>query len=198
AKQFRWNPLFGDHHESHAASAFYPSPFEEAAILTMDGVGGAYRAAVLELAVTLAACSEAPTGTAAKSGIAADRVAPALDVTASSTVTVTSSGGYPLISWTAVPGATSYKVNLVTTWFYTTWRGDGARRSFRELKTTTTATSFLDTSRVYSGDIHCTRPADYPYGPNDTYTEIYEYEVVAQLASGISTQRAYAPVGECY
>jgi carbamoyltransferase len=39
AKQFRWKLLFGDHHESHAASAFYPSPFEEAAILTMDGVG---------------------------------------------------------------------------------------------------------------------------------------------------------------
>ena len=33
------NVLFGDHHESHAASAFYPSPFEEAAIVTMDGVG---------------------------------------------------------------------------------------------------------------------------------------------------------------
>jgi len=31
--------LFGDHHESHAASAFYPSPFEDAAVLTMDGVG---------------------------------------------------------------------------------------------------------------------------------------------------------------
>jgi carbamoyltransferase len=31
--------LFGDHHESHAASAFYPSPYEEAAILTIDGVG---------------------------------------------------------------------------------------------------------------------------------------------------------------
>jgi carbamoyltransferase len=28
-----------DHHESHAASAFFPSPFEEAAILTLDGVG---------------------------------------------------------------------------------------------------------------------------------------------------------------
>ncbi|MCI0666024.1 MAG: carbamoyltransferase [Acidobacteria bacterium] len=39
AKKFRWKLLFGDHHESHAASAFYPSPFEEAAILTMDGVG---------------------------------------------------------------------------------------------------------------------------------------------------------------
>ncbi len=31
--------LFGDHHESHAASAFYPSPFDEAAFLTIDGVG---------------------------------------------------------------------------------------------------------------------------------------------------------------
>ncbi|MEW6239066.1 MAG: carbamoyltransferase [Candidatus Omnitrophota bacterium] len=31
--------LFGDHHESHAASAFYPSPFQEAAFLTIDGVG---------------------------------------------------------------------------------------------------------------------------------------------------------------
>ena len=31
--------LFGEHHESHAASAFYPSPFEDAAIVTMDGVG---------------------------------------------------------------------------------------------------------------------------------------------------------------
>jgi carbamoyltransferase len=31
--------LFGDHHESHAASAFYPSPFEDAAVLTIDGVG---------------------------------------------------------------------------------------------------------------------------------------------------------------
>jgi carbamoyltransferase len=30
---------FVDHHRSHAASAFYPSPFEEAAILTVDGVG---------------------------------------------------------------------------------------------------------------------------------------------------------------
>jgi carbamoyltransferase len=38
-KKFTWKLLFGDHHESHAASAFYPSPFEEAAILTIDGVG---------------------------------------------------------------------------------------------------------------------------------------------------------------
>lgn len=31
--------IFPEHHESHAASAFYPSPFEEAAFLTIDGVG---------------------------------------------------------------------------------------------------------------------------------------------------------------
>lgn len=31
--------LFSEHHLSHAASAFFPSPFEEAAVLTMDGVG---------------------------------------------------------------------------------------------------------------------------------------------------------------
>jgi len=31
--------LFGEHHESHAASAFFPSPFEQAAVVTIDGVG---------------------------------------------------------------------------------------------------------------------------------------------------------------
>ncbi len=36
---YRGKIIFTEHHESHAASAFYPSPFNEAAILTMDGVG---------------------------------------------------------------------------------------------------------------------------------------------------------------
>jgi carbamoyltransferase len=37
----RWNGelLFSEHHLSHAASAFFPSPYEEAVVLTMDGVG---------------------------------------------------------------------------------------------------------------------------------------------------------------
>ena len=38
-KKLKFKLLFGDHHESHAASAFYPSPFEEAVVLTIDGVG---------------------------------------------------------------------------------------------------------------------------------------------------------------
>ncbi len=40
-RHFDWERklLFSEHHLSHAASAFYPSPFEEALVLTMDGVG---------------------------------------------------------------------------------------------------------------------------------------------------------------
>jgi len=36
---YRGRYIFTEHHESHAASAFFPSPFEEAAILTLDGAG---------------------------------------------------------------------------------------------------------------------------------------------------------------
>jgi carbamoyltransferase len=38
-KEYDGPILFTEHHESHAASAFFPSPFEEAAVLTADGVG---------------------------------------------------------------------------------------------------------------------------------------------------------------
>jgi carbamoyltransferase len=40
-KEVEWSDrlLFSEHHLSHAASAFFPSPFAEAAVLTMDGVG---------------------------------------------------------------------------------------------------------------------------------------------------------------
>lgn len=39
ALEYEGRILYPEHHHSHAASAFYPSPFEEAAILTVDGVG---------------------------------------------------------------------------------------------------------------------------------------------------------------
>ena len=38
-EKFSGKVLYAEHHESHAASAFFPSPFDEAAILTIDGVG---------------------------------------------------------------------------------------------------------------------------------------------------------------
>ena len=37
--RYRKRVVFTEHHESHAASAFFPSPYDEAAILTLDGVG---------------------------------------------------------------------------------------------------------------------------------------------------------------
>ncbi|HDY90259.1 MAG TPA: hypothetical protein ENH82_19335, partial [bacterium] len=37
--QYEGKIVFPEHHESHAASAFFPSPFQEAAFITMDGVG---------------------------------------------------------------------------------------------------------------------------------------------------------------
>ncbi len=37
--EFKGPIIFPEHHESHVASAFFPSPFTEAAVLTMDGVG---------------------------------------------------------------------------------------------------------------------------------------------------------------
>jgi carbamoyltransferase len=37
--QYKGRYVFTEHHESHAASAFYPSPFEEAVVVVMDGVG---------------------------------------------------------------------------------------------------------------------------------------------------------------
>ena len=41
AQNFDWDNrlLFAEHHQSHAASAFFPSPFDDAVVLTMDGVG---------------------------------------------------------------------------------------------------------------------------------------------------------------
>ncbi len=38
-ERYRGQIFFPSHHESHAASAFFPSPFDEAAIITMDAVG---------------------------------------------------------------------------------------------------------------------------------------------------------------
>jgi len=39
ALNYNGDILYAEHHESHAASAFYPSPFDEALVITLDGVG---------------------------------------------------------------------------------------------------------------------------------------------------------------
>lgn len=50
APDYDWESrlLFAEHHQSHAASAFFPSPFEDATVLTMDGVGEWATASVAE------------------------------------------------------------------------------------------------------------------------------------------------------
>ena len=50
APDFDWEKrlLFAEHHQSHAASAFFPSPYENATVLTMDGVGEWATASVAE------------------------------------------------------------------------------------------------------------------------------------------------------
>jgi carbamoyltransferase len=50
ANDYDWDArlLFAEHHQSHAASAFFPSPFDEAVVLTMDGVGEWATASVAE------------------------------------------------------------------------------------------------------------------------------------------------------
>jgi hypothetical protein len=102
------------------------------------------------------------------------------------TISVTDSGGYPLVSWGAVAGATSYTVNLIT---YNTLNGAYQSRGFT-LLTNTTGTSYLD-SHAWTGSYQC----DGPEGPDgNTRGHWYEYEVVSNFPTGTSSARHYAPI----
>jgi hypothetical protein len=104
---------------------------------------------------------------------------------------VTNSGGYPLITWNATSGATSYTVRLIT--FYTQ-NGQYTGRSFTFLATTT-GTSYLDTERPYTGVYDCTGEDT---GMEVTYGYWYEYSVVAHYPNGNSVgdnSRYFAPIG---
>jgi hypothetical protein len=142
------------------------------------------RAAALLLAV-LAACSDAPTGT----GITAADQPAALNA-APTSLTVTNSGGHPLISWTAAPGAISYTIQLIT---YNTLDGQYQNRSFATLGTTT-GTSYL-TSHTWTGEYSCSMGViDERYGEPGRW---FEYSVQANYSGGSSdpdAARHYAPI----
>lgn len=145
------------------------------------------RAAAVLLVAALAACSDAPTGAAIT---AADE--PAAFNTAP-TVTVTNSGGYPLISWGALAGATSYTV--VYNRYVTIIQKPSFDTSTEEYDltlTTTTATSYLDTGRTYTGDTKCTS-----YGTYQTRITQYRYRVTATYPTGSATSEIAAPVSPC-
>jgi hypothetical protein len=106
-------------------------------------------------------------------------------------LSVTNSGGYPLISWTAPAGATSFKVSLIN---YNTVNGAYQRRFIGTLATVT-GTSYLDSSHAYTGSyMKCEEE-----GPDgNTYGGWYEYQVIANYPTGSSLDsRIYAPIGEC-
>lgn len=146
-------------------------------------------AAVLLLAASLAACSDAPTAVAPS---AADAPA-ALNTYPAPVASVSNSGGTPLISWSALAGATSYSVTEViietetnrqtaesNSWRYETPLGS------------TTGTSFLDTSNSYTGKSLCSY-SNYPI----VLRYSYRYEITATFSGGTSKTSIMAPIAPC-
>jgi hypothetical protein len=151
-------------------------------------VRAAALAAALLLAGALAACSDAPTApvATAKSG------EPALNTYPAPALSVSNSGGYPLISWSALAGATSYTVELVTTEMETNRQtAESQSWTYYETRGTTTGTSFLD-GYTYTGDSMCSF-TNYPIVTRITY----RYRVTATFAGGTSSSLVAAPISNC-
>ena len=146
------------------------------------------RAAVCAAVVLLAACADGPTGTLP----GADTATPALNVYPAPVLTVTNSGGYPLISWSGLTGATGYTVELVN-YEMETNRQTAETQSWTLYGTrgTTTGTSFLD-SYAYTGDSMCS----YTNWPIVTRIS-YKYRVTATFAGGTSSSLVAAPISIC-
>lgn len=142
-------------------------------------------ATVLMLAGALAACSDTPTG----AGIAAADQPAAFNT--APTVTVTNSGGYPLISWGALAGATSYSV-VFRTLYRHMYNGKVSGSSNSRTLGSTSGTSWLDTTSSYTGVSSCF----WDYGTEWEHISAH-YVVTATFASGTSTTTVDAPVAEC-
>jgi len=151
-----------------------------------------HRSSILRLATVLslaalAAC-DSPTAEPASARTPSQ---PAYNLPVA-TITVTNSGGNPLVSWGALTGATSYTVRLIT---YQTLNGAYQGRGFQTL-TTTTGTSYLDTNNPYTGVYQCNYAGEDPYG--NVYGYWYEYEVISTFSTGTTSARHYAPITSEY
>ena len=145
--------------------------------------------ATVLLLAALAACSDAPTGAT----LGAETAGPALTTYPAPTLSVSNSGGYPLISWSALAGATSYSVELVQN------RTEIVKATFATSTSvytyplgSTTGTSYLDTSNAYTGSSMCTS-----YGTYVTVMNRYTYRVRAHFVDGTSVASIAAPVAPC-
>lgn len=146
------------------------------------------RAAALLLVAALAACADAPTAAVAtaESGTAALNTYPA------PVPSVSNSGGQALVSWSALPDATSYDVVLEISWTYSN-RGTGEYDSGVDTVPvgSTTGTSLLH-AVGYTGVSFCSTTYGY-----EIYRERYRYRVTANFAGGTSTATVFAPVADC-
>ncbi len=112
---------------------------------------------------------------------------------AMSAITVTNSGGHPLLSWSAVTGATGYKVALVSTETQTN-RQTGQSNTYvnQYALGSTTSSSFLDSSHPHTGGTMCS------YSSYPVVTRVfYRYRVTAIFADGTSRSETFAPVAQC-
>jgi hypothetical protein len=108
-------------------------------------------------------------------------------------LSVTNSGGNPLVSWSALPGATGYGVVYNVSWHYSNREtGENYTLSDDYPLGTTTGTSLLDTSNSYTGVGMC----DWSYG-FEISRETYRYYVSATFANGTSQGFVLAPTGSC-
>jgi Dual-action HEIGH metallo-peptidase len=108
-------------------------------------------------------------------------------------LTVTNSGGHPLVSWAPITGATSYTIRLLETW---TERNGNTNTTWTDEYTVgnTTSTSLLDGSRTYTGKWSCTVNYSLTHWENTRY----QYQIVTHYASGASyAAPVEAPVGPC-
>jgi hypothetical protein len=143
--------------------------------------------AALLLMGAAAACSDAPTA----ARVSADGQSPALYT--APTVTVSNSGGYPLVGWGALTGATGYSVALVITETQTN-RQTAESTSWTDEYPVggTTGTSVLDAGNPYTGVSLCTW-SNYPIVTRVSY----RYRVTATFSGGTSASSVAAPVAQC-
>jgi len=118
-------------------------------------------------------------------------------------ISVTDSTGMPLISWAAVPGATSYTVSLITYDKYENggwWHSYEYRYAYTSQIATTTSTSYLDTSNVFTESWECTWAPNNPPQYPEWVGVAWEYAVQATFphgTSGVFSSRVTAYISPC-